>query len=502
MSPRKLPLHNSDSIDSDEFQEFQEFQTDEKTEQEEVAGVKPQGGKSSEGGIPHSNTADSFVEVQAKGFAPSVTSSGYGSQAVSTHTLSSEDSTSLRSISIDDTPDFDRRDMPSKGQEDNGVRANIPQSQSLIDMAVPCDLDSPIQPFSPSSETHHTKEDSDTNTESQESVVDKQMLEKTSEVQNASLDASVEGTDSVFGEPQQVPSMAEKEKQSEVPNNSLDVSGKASDVVSQSEPRIDDVDADVNTDVSHTTDTVDSVTTTVVVTPSEQVVNESSTEETLDDSLNNDTSQQNISVDFYSEKALDDLEGLSDNEVTQQNDSFAETSTPVKKGREPSDDSFLDGSKPSPIKEEITEHGTTRHAESPKKAVPAQGEPVISPQPAEEKVKLRRKSSGGSTKDRAMHRRSWHEKSDRRPAASIDDSPRQPDFRITKTPSMDFNRPGSLKKLRSTDTRGNKTSPSPVKATYRPASMAMDVSPVDPLADLDADEYASGNSKCFIFVTW
>ena len=45
-----------------------------------------------------SSTADSLGEAAVKGYTPSMTSSGYGSQAVSTLTLSSDDSISLKSM--------------------------------------------------------------------------------------------------------------------------------------------------------------------------------------------------------------------------------------------------------------------------------------------------------------------------------------------------------------------------------------------------------------------
>ena len=68
------------SIGSDDFQEFESYQS------QQIQKI----------GVPHSGTSDSIAEGQFKG-TPSMTSSGYGSQAVSTLTLSSEDSLSLRS---------------------------------------------------------------------------------------------------------------------------------------------------------------------------------------------------------------------------------------------------------------------------------------------------------------------------------------------------------------------------------------------------------------------
>ena len=68
------------SVGSDDFQEFESYQSQ----------------QTHKTGVPHSGTSDSISEGQFKG-TPSMTSSGYGSQAVSTLTLSSEDSLSLRS---------------------------------------------------------------------------------------------------------------------------------------------------------------------------------------------------------------------------------------------------------------------------------------------------------------------------------------------------------------------------------------------------------------------
>ncbi|XP_021940962.1 kinesin-like protein KIF13A isoform X2 [Zootermopsis nevadensis] len=60
--------------------------------------------------LPSSRTLDSLCELQAtKMGTPSTTSSGYGSQAVSSTNLSSEDSISIRSISVDETPDIESR---------------------------------------------------------------------------------------------------------------------------------------------------------------------------------------------------------------------------------------------------------------------------------------------------------------------------------------------------------------------------------------------------------
>ena len=66
--------------------------------------------------MTNSSTNDSLVDAQINGksFTPSMTSSGYDSQAVSSQTLSSEDSASVRSMSIDDTPELDGRKAGNK----------------------------------------------------------------------------------------------------------------------------------------------------------------------------------------------------------------------------------------------------------------------------------------------------------------------------------------------------------------------------------------------------
>uniref|UniRef100_A0A0A9YWA2 Kinesin-like protein KIF13A n=1 Tax=Lygus hesperus TaxID=30085 RepID=A0A0A9YWA2_LYGHE len=65
-------------------------------------------------GMPSSRTLDSLAELQSnKGGTPSTSSSGYGSQAVSSSNLTNDDCLSLRSISVDETPDFERKESMS-----------------------------------------------------------------------------------------------------------------------------------------------------------------------------------------------------------------------------------------------------------------------------------------------------------------------------------------------------------------------------------------------------
>ncbi|XP_050681890.1 kinesin-like protein KIF13B [Leptidea sinapis] len=62
--------------------------------------------------LPTSKTLDSLHELACERGtsknSPSLSSSGYGSQAVSTTNLTNDDTLSIRSMSVDDTPDFDR----------------------------------------------------------------------------------------------------------------------------------------------------------------------------------------------------------------------------------------------------------------------------------------------------------------------------------------------------------------------------------------------------------
>ncbi|KAL1139626.1 hypothetical protein AAG570_006606 [Ranatra chinensis] len=56
--------------------------------------------------LPSSRTLDSLAEYQSNKGTPSTTSSGYGSQCVSSSNLTNEDCLSLRSMSVDETPDI------------------------------------------------------------------------------------------------------------------------------------------------------------------------------------------------------------------------------------------------------------------------------------------------------------------------------------------------------------------------------------------------------------
>ena len=107
--------------------------------------------------MPHSDTSDSLVDApNAKSITQSMASSGYGSQAVSSQTLSSEDNNSVRSL--DDTPEIESR-VPSNAVAQmymssevtigshNGDRKMIMSESSLIDTDLPSNLGTPLQPL-------------------------------------------------------------------------------------------------------------------------------------------------------------------------------------------------------------------------------------------------------------------------------------------------------------------------------------------------------------------
>ncbi|XP_075976205.1 kinesin heavy chain 73 isoform X4 [Anticarsia gemmatalis] len=66
----------------------------------------------SRGFLPTSKTLDSLHELACERVpnknSPSISSSGYGSQAVSSTNLTNDDTLSIRSMSVDETPDFDK----------------------------------------------------------------------------------------------------------------------------------------------------------------------------------------------------------------------------------------------------------------------------------------------------------------------------------------------------------------------------------------------------------
>ena len=100
--------------------------------------------------LPTSHTYESLTEMQPKTGTPSIVSSGYGSQAASSTNLSSEDSISIKSISVDETPDTENNLLydPPKAMAQ-------PQVHSL-DSTILSPPDVSINSISPGEDTDHT----------------------------------------------------------------------------------------------------------------------------------------------------------------------------------------------------------------------------------------------------------------------------------------------------------------------------------------------------------
>ena len=106
------------SVDSDDFQDFESYESQQVTKQTETPNLTDTSKPTS---ISHSGTSDSIAEGQFKSNTPSMISSGYGSQAVSTLTLSSEDSLSLRSNDDSESNKFSKKsgfEHASSGESD------------------------------------------------------------------------------------------------------------------------------------------------------------------------------------------------------------------------------------------------------------------------------------------------------------------------------------------------------------------------------------------------
>ncbi|XP_012274731.1 kinesin-like protein KIF13B isoform X2 [Orussus abietinus] len=96
-NPLSSPVHDDHEEKSDaDYSEYDAYQTPPKPTKL----------------LTSSRTLDSLVELQAtKINTPSMSSSGYGSQAVSTTNLTSDDSISIKSISVDETPDVEYKGL-------------------------------------------------------------------------------------------------------------------------------------------------------------------------------------------------------------------------------------------------------------------------------------------------------------------------------------------------------------------------------------------------------
>ncbi|KAK7479091.1 hypothetical protein BaRGS_00029683, partial [Batillaria attramentaria] len=95
---RRLMDPDTRSIDSDDYQEFESYQSQQVKGAASKEHAAPVSAAVASTAITPSSTTDSLAEAPIKSYTPSMTSSGYGSQAVSTLTLSSDDSMSVKSM--------------------------------------------------------------------------------------------------------------------------------------------------------------------------------------------------------------------------------------------------------------------------------------------------------------------------------------------------------------------------------------------------------------------
>ena len=160
--------------ENDEFQDFHTFQvkasidTETTTSQSSLYKGDMSIMAEDSGGVSRvSNESPMDALSTAKTFTPSLASSGYGSQAISTQTLSSEDSNSVQSINVDDMNDLENKLLGGshhikKSNTNEGLAEDmnaacessvkLNRSDSLIDADVPADLRSPMKPTTPYSE--------------------------------------------------------------------------------------------------------------------------------------------------------------------------------------------------------------------------------------------------------------------------------------------------------------------------------------------------------------
>ncbi|XP_076261045.1 kinesin heavy chain 73 isoform X3 [Rhynchophorus ferrugineus] len=82
--------------------------------------------------LPTSRTLDSLTELAPKTGTPSASSSGYGSQAVSITNLSSDDSMSLKSISVDETPDLEYKTVSVELKPVVDCRLQLPEEDNDV----------------------------------------------------------------------------------------------------------------------------------------------------------------------------------------------------------------------------------------------------------------------------------------------------------------------------------------------------------------------------------
>jgi kinesin family protein 13 len=162
-------------------------------------------------------------------------------------------------------------------------------------------------------------------------------------------------------------------------------------------------------------------------------------------------------VDMYSETAMEELEALGDDDLLPSSPRIPGGAAAAEECATSSNQNEAVGAAEIPVSGSGSEKGKTEEAQ----------------ESADTFEEVPRRRNGGLSDEKAMRRKSWHEKSDRR-SLTADDTPTKQEVKLRKSASMDVSR-ASLKKLRSTESKPGKTAPSPVKATYRPVSMPVEM---------------------------
>lgn len=264
------------------------------------------GTRAEDGGVSRaSNESPMDALSTAKTFTPSLASSGYGSQAISTQTLSSEDSSSVQSINVDDMNDFENKVLGGghpikKSSTNDGLAedgnaacesAKMNRSDSLIDADVPADLRSPIKPTTPYGEQRPKLD-------AEEEII-------------VCAEGDLEATDKA-GEKSQTHIVVHSDK--EIDNNHLASVENGVKATSEVKVTKDVVGTDVEINARDVEDAVVRKETGI----SEDAVAKS---------------VANASLDFYSESAMSELEGISeshDGNATFTSSADVSFSTPVK----------------------------------------------------------------------------------------------------------------------------------------------------------------------------
>ena len=170
------------SVSSDDFQDFESYQS-----QQPPMEANPSNSTAVE--IPHSSTNDSLAEIQGNFFTPSLVSSGYGSQAVSMLTLSSEDSLSLRSIEDNVEGHKDSRGSQKGSIEQTSSCSESDEDHQGVSDVCHSESDERLTEYNNSNVMEASDSDSNKTALSQEKVDSSDNIENTS-VYNNSVETS------------------------------------------------------------------------------------------------------------------------------------------------------------------------------------------------------------------------------------------------------------------------------------------------------------------------